>query len=405
MGNHPTLIFEFPIPEAITALLYHLFGPHIVYARLTTLLFFLGAAYYLSAIVRQLSTTRIALVTALVYLALPLGLFYSRAVLMDFCAVFFAHAMTYYFVRGYDERKVRLWFVGSIAGGLAFVVKAPYVFYLCIPCAYYVLSKPDGAFLKRGAALWAIAPLAFALWRSYASVVNAAAPDWSFIPGYFKIVDANMGWYYYGAWSLRLEAGNWVRLGHRMLYYVASPIGCITFALGLLGARRSRRDSMFFVCWTLGVLTYLLVFFNLNVEHDYYSIPFLAVIAFFTARFLDSLADGLRSWLRELAWVPVAVILLALAGSSIRLIEKAYYSVDWVRVRAGEVIERETPPGSLIVAASPETNFTDPRLLYLSKRNGWSIEITQLTPNLVESLQREGAQYLAVTRRCRPRTN
>ena len=118
MGNHPHVIFEFPLPEAITALLYNIFGPRLAYARATTLMFFLGATGFLAAIVARLSSPRLALLTALVYLALPLALFYSRAVHMDFSAVCFAHAMVYYFLRGYDERNLGWWLVGSLAGCL-----------------------------------------------------------------------------------------------------------------------------------------------------------------------------------------------------------------------------------------------------------------------------------------------
>lgn len=396
LGNHRTLVLEFPISEAITAAIYHLLGPRFAYAQLTTLLFFLGATYYLAAIVARVSTRLDGILTAVVYLALPLGLFYSRAVDADFSAVFFAHLMTYCFVRGYDERAMRWWLAGSIAGALAFAIKPNLVFYLCLPCLYYVLSRPEPAFLKRGAFLWVIPVVAFVLWRNYANRVNANAPDWFFLPGYMKFVDSSMGWYYYGPLSLRLEGANWFRLGYRMLYYVASPIGCITSVLGLLMTRRSQRASVFFVFWLLGAVLCTLIFFKLNIEHDYYSIPFLPVIAFFTARFLATLLDALYPRLRALAWLPVSLILLALVTSCVWLAETSYYRIDWIRVKAGEIIKRDTPPGSLIIVSSPETVFLDPRLLYLSKRNGWSVDESELAPGIVEALRKEGAQYIAL---------
>lgn len=396
LGNHRTLVLEFPISEAFTAVAYRLLGPRLAYAQLTTLLFFLGAAYFLAAIVGRLSTQREATLTALVYLGLPLGLFYSRAVNVDFCAVFFAHLMVYCFLRGYDEQAVRWWLAGSIAGALAFTVKANLVFYLLLPCLYYVLSRPQPAFFKRYAALWVIPIGAFFLWRGYANRVNAGAPDWFFLPGYMKFVDSAMGGYYYGSIALRLQAASWVRLGYRMFYYVASPIGCCASIAGLLMARRSQRAAVFFGWWLLGAVIGLLIFFNLNVEHDYYSIPFLAVVAFFAAHFLDTLLDALHRRWGGVAWLPVSLIGLALLGSSVWLAETTYYRIDWIRVKAGEIIKRDTPPGSLIIAASTETVFLDPRMLYLSKRNGWSVEATQLTTGIVEALRKEGAQYVAV---------
>src|SRR5437867_284100 len=86
LGAHRTLIFEFPLPEALSALLYRTFGPDPLWDRLVSLGFFLIATFYLFAFARLVASRRVAWLCAVAYLALPLGPFYSRAAHVDFAA-------------------------------------------------------------------------------------------------------------------------------------------------------------------------------------------------------------------------------------------------------------------------------------------------------------------------------
>src|SRR5437867_5024804 len=49
LGSHRTLILEFPLPEAISALLYHALGPDPRWDRVVSLAFFVIATVYLFA--------------------------------------------------------------------------------------------------------------------------------------------------------------------------------------------------------------------------------------------------------------------------------------------------------------------------------------------------------------------
>uniref|UniRef100_UPI0025CE9B3E ArnT family glycosyltransferase n=1 Tax=Algoriphagus sp. TaxID=1872435 RepID=UPI0025CE9B3E len=141
MGNSDTLALEFPLPEAVVAVGYNLFGESIPLARICFLVFFLGAVYYLYKIVRLLSNVSMARIATLVYLSLPLSFFYSRAVHIDFSVIFLAHAMVYYFFRGIDNRNG--WYVllsGAITT-LAFLIKIPYAFYWFLPMSMYVIER------------------------------------------------------------------------------------------------------------------------------------------------------------------------------------------------------------------------------------------------------------------------
>src|SRR5262249_39431104 len=88
------------------------------------------------------------------------------------------------------------------------------------------------------------------------------------------------------------------------------------------------------------------------------------------------------------------LIIAGIAANGIWQAETTYYRVDWMRVRAAEVIAAETPGASLVIAVSPQSSPIDPRLLYQSRRDGWSIDFDQLAPGIVEMLGKEGRQDL-----------
>jgi len=396
MGGYKAVALEFPLPEAAMALAYHALGHKLLWARLLVLLCFLGSAWYLYRIVQYVRNARVAAVATVLYLAMPLAQAYSRAVHVDFTAVFVAHAMLYYFLRGYDEERTGLIALGSAFAVLAFLIKAPYAFYLFLPFGLHALARPKFRALAKWAPLFALPLVAFALWRWHVTRLNAAAPDWSFIPGYFKFTD--MGWWYYGPMSLRLSVGTWVSLAQRTLHVTCGTLGLYFLILGLVLRPSEGRGMHFFRLWLAGVVAYVAIFFNLNVIHDYYQIPFLAPVAFFVAAALEWLflerlpAQGLR------AAVPFGLTVALLLGSYVRTAEAEYYTVDSVAVSAGERIRENTPQEALVIGALGRKIawWFDARLLQRADRCGWAIRVSDLNETNIRALIPEGATHLAI---------
>ncbi len=401
MGGHKTLALEFPLPEALMALAYGLFGCHLVVARLVTLLFFCGAAAYLFLLVRRLFGERAAWPALAVYLVLPLGQFYSRALHVDFSAVFFAHAMTWHLLRGYERHSVAHNLAGLLFGVLAFLVKAPYAFYFALPLAAVMVSR-----FNRRAFAWFLVCLAvptavFLLWQVHAGAVNNAAPDWDYLPGYFKFV--GMGQWYFGALALRFQPQLWGIVLSRLFHDVASAAGALLLLVGVLSAAGRRAvpqagGRLFLCCWLAGLAGYLLIFFNLNQIHDYYQIPFLAPAALLIALGVQQIRDLVARHLPGMAPAAVPLLLAILALGAFWTAETRYYYIDHLRVEAGQVIAAGTPEGALVIVAAemPDTDCRDPRILYRAGRCGWSVHLPQLTPDLIGRLRAEGADYLAL---------
>lgn len=391
-GLHGTLALEFPLHEALVALLYGLFGFDHLWARLVTLAFFAGSLVYLHAIVDLVGTRRLARYTGLVYAVLPMSLFYSRAVHVDFAATFFGHAMLYHLLRGFDRRRPAHVVLGAILGSAGFVIKAPYLFYLYLPLGAFLLQRRVWQGRHRAWLLVLILPiLAFLAWRWHVGQVNADKPALDIYPEFVERWE-----WYFGTVEQRLDIGNWLVLLRRLIFDVANPVGLLLLAWGVWAWVRSGTPTLqwFFESWALGAAAYVLIFFNLNWIHNYYQIPLLAIASVFIAACLDKFAD-----LRPPVGTLVSAVLLALlVGVSLWYTGRAYHYVDWRTVRAGLIIRAQTAPDDLVVAYLYDDNddYSDPRLLYRARRKGWSIRPVDITPERIATYALEGASTLAI---------
>jgi 4-amino-4-deoxy-L-arabinose transferase-like glycosyltransferase len=298
------------------ALMYDFFGFHLSLARLVTVLFFAGSTVYLYLIVRHLMWKRLAFIAASVYLILPLSLFYSRAVHVDFFAVFFAHAMAYHLIRA-GQGPSRGHLIAGLAGGcMAFLIKAPYAFYFALPLLALMIRRREFGRIVFLIVGLGVPVFVFILWRSYAEAVNGGAPAWGFVPGYFKLV--KMENWYYGPLEMRWNLTVWQTLFERFIYEVASPAGTGLFFVGAslsfvrLLKGRSEAD-LFLWTWLLGVLSYVVVFLNLNFIHDYYQIPLLAIVSVFIAIAIELPIRSFGRPTRRFAWV-LSLFLYGLVG-------------------------------------------------------------------------------------------
>ncbi len=405
MGGHKTVVLEFPLPEAISAWAYQLFGPHLIWARLVALGFFLGATWYFFKIIRHLVDAELAAFATLVFLMLPLGIYYSRAVHIDFSAVFFAHAMTYYMLRAIDQESWRWFLVAMLMAMFGFLIKIPYVFYLALPLAVYIHHQGKWRFFLRHSLLLLIPLMTFLAWQWHVKRVNGAMPDWSFIPEYHKMDDMT-GWYF-GDLKAREQLPLWQLLWGRIKFEVLAVIG-VPFAF--VGAFWGMKDARinFMRLWAIGTFIYLLVFFTLNANHDYYQIPFLAPAAFFIALPLYRLFKFLGARNRVVAGLVLILLMSVIGWQAIRLTEglqlspdeqiymARYYQPDELPQKAGKIIREQTPENALVISTFGGLDARCPLILYHARRPGWSIAKQHITVPMLQRLIAEGATHFAL---------
>jgi 4-amino-4-deoxy-L-arabinose transferase-like glycosyltransferase len=389
LGGYRRAILEFPLTEWISACVYLITGPTILVDRLVTLAFFLGSAFFLFRIVKLVCDRLMAQIATLLYMAAPLGIYYSRAVHVDFTAVCFTHAFFYWTLRFIESRQARTLLAAVIAGILAFIIKAPYVFYLIVPILWFCYERRvDLKTLVLVAFAFAVPGVAFLSWFSYSQRVNAQAPDLSFIPSYFMQVN-RFGWFF-GTWSDRLRLDLWQTVIGRVYREIAATVWWILAPIGLLTSRRFDRYYSFTISWTLGTLIYLIIFLTLNADHSYYQIPFIAPFCLWLAPAIYrswTEAPPLGRWGRPVA----AATLIAFAASSMYITTRRFYRIDPLQLAIGHFIETNSDPDDLIVMAHTDAKFADPSFLFYAHRYGWSVGPDELSARVIEGLKPHGA--------------
>ena len=383
MGGSDTLALEFPLPEAVVALAYGVFGESLPLARFIFLCFFAGALYYFYKTTDLLFDRSLARWAALIYSALPLSIFYSRAIHIDFAAVLPAHAMFYYYLIGVKKRRWEYLMLSSVVAAVAVVIKAPYAFCFLLPMAFFAIREQAFGWAIRAGGFYVFALLCFWLWQRHVNVVNAAAPDWSYILHYRKMTQ-NAGWYF-GTLQQRLSAYHWWVLLQRGVLEVAGVGGIVFFLLGCRGLNRMP-NGRFLLLWMLGLAVYVLTFFNLNFVHNYYQIPLLAPMAILCARGLQSAASG----------KPGRMYLFfgLLAAANVAYTEMYYFKVSADHVEIGRLIRENTPDSALVIVTYENLDCRNPKILYRARRRGWSVEETALRPEVIGRLHHEeGAQF------------
>ena len=231
----------------------------VVYMRIIAFLFFSASAVYLFKIVKLLFHERLAYFVFVVYLMLPLGLYYSIALQIDFAVVFFMIAMLYYYTLGYNNNNVKLIWLGTFFGILAYLIKIPYVMIIYFPLLYFVIKNKHFKYFLKTIHIIIFPFIIFILWQFYTIKTNSNAPDWYFIPGYFKF--NNMSEWYFGSISDRLIFANWKVLFDRVFENITMYLGIVLFIIGLL-IRNKTVNKAYFNYYALGSIIYLIIFFN-----------------------------------------------------------------------------------------------------------------------------------------------
>jgi 4-amino-4-deoxy-L-arabinose transferase-like glycosyltransferase len=374
MGKSDALALEFPLPEAVVALGYRIFGESMFVARLIFLFFFAGALYYFYKITCLLFGEQLARWATLVYLALPLSIFYSRAVHIDFAVVLLAHAMLYYYLVGVEKRSWKFLLLSSVAAALAFVVKAPYAFYFLLPMVFFAIQRKAFWWVVRFGGFYLLALGLFLLWRHHVNVINGAAPNWDYILHYRKMTQS--AHWYFGSWQQRLSLYSWKTLFQRGVLEVAGIGGIVFFILGWRNLNQLT-NWRFLLFWMLGLVAYVLIFFNLNFVHNYYQIPLLAPLAIICAK-------GLQTKPKMLYW-----FFGLLVATNVTYTEICYFKVSNEHLEIGQLIQQNTPGSALVIVTYQNMDCRNPKILYRARRRGWSVEEAALRPEVMERLHKE----------------
>lgn len=391
MGQYQTLILEFALPEALAAWAFDLFGASNLTSRLVFLSFFCLGIFYFYKICRQFLEEGMSQLASILYTFLPLAYYYSRAIHIDYFALTFAFGMFYYYYLGITKSRTKYLVLGSMFASIAFLVKAPYALPFCFPLLYLVHTEKKWPFTLRNSLIFLIPVGLFIWWIKQAAFINSQAPDWSFIPGYRKFDDNNK--WYFGSFEHRFLWRSWKVLASRAFFDLSSgPLGLFLVATGMFVSRK-KKELVLLWLWLGGILVYFFIFFNLNVIHNYYQIPFVPVFAIFIALGIGHLSQWPKST-RGKKWTQF-ILATACIANCIYFAESQFFNEDTEYIGIAAQIEKRSQKQDLILVSHPQHSVHCPWILHRANRNGWSVSPDILTPEIISRLAREGCRYLA----------
>lgn len=393
MGDHKTLVLEFPLPEYLVAQLYKVFGPHLWVARAFFLLFFVLSAVYLYKLLRLVfDQNYVPEIATALYGFAPLSLFYSRAIHIDFFALAFAFAMLYFLLKAIKIQSLKWLLIAVVCACVAFLVKAPYVFYLALPALVIAFREKQVKWLLIRSVLFLVPVVLLVWWNRYSQAMNEQVPDWYFIPSFNKFTD--MWYWYFGTMEQRMQLSNWITIATRIFEEITGVLGLILIVLGIVFVKKDNR-YWFAVSWLVGTIVYAAVFFNLNVHHDYYQLPFVASTTILAAMGLQWIIDRIPKTKPALL---VAVVLpVFVAVESFRYAETHYYGTEPQFDKIAAEVRKHTKRTDRVIVAFGGLSPQCPLILQPAGRYGWSVPEKQLNLFVLRNLIRQGkANRLAI---------
>jgi multisubunit Na+/H+ antiporter MnhF subunit len=373
-GAHGDAPMEFPLFQAITALVIRVGVDPSMASRLVGLLSFQFAAIMLVVVVARLHGRRTALVALVLFEFLPFGLQWGAASLIEFLAVGLALGMVAGIERWLTRGSIVGLVLGSLSAILAFLVKsttAPGWVILVLALCWLVVTRAPrtreawlriGLGLGLGPVLGLIAGLA---WTVHADAVkthevltafltSAALRDWNF-----------------GSLGQRLDPATWELVGTRISDTIAGP-GLLFLGVGIVAiAVRARLTIRVEWAWVGVAVAPLLVFTNLYMQHDYYLSGIYPALVVIVALGIVALSRFLSRRRASAAAAAVALTLFLGVTTWISPMSINYYRVTGANPPESDLIDAHTKPDDWVIMAGCTW---DPTILYFADRTGLSIE-------------------------------
>lgn len=372
------LVLEFPLYNALVALLYKIFGLSEILGRLLSIAFSTLAALLLYRLARRISGPYVALFAAAYFVLSPISVFYGRAFMPESLALCAGIGTLLYFYDWLQDERRTTFNIAVIFAITTFLVKLPMI-HIVIPMIYMAWVKHGrGLFRKKTLALFlTLFLIPSAIWLYH----SATSPN------------LNMSWLLSDLDLLRgkdLYRIMWERLGRDVL----TSVGRGLFLLGLLLGVQGTEERVFDV-WLGAAALYLLAFGMGNIVHDYYQLPLVPIASIYIGKAIAYLPQ-LR--LRRFIWLPLTALLIVTTGAESWRIVKPWYGEDIPGLyRFAETVKRTVPQGPPIMVSSSYVSFApwDPRFLYAFDRRGWNVPPQHLQQALGQASSR-GATHLVI---------
>jgi hypothetical protein len=400
LGDPGYVVLEFPLYQAISAILYHVFNPNVIYARLASIFFGLLSIIFVYRLTKRFLDHKTAIFAALFFAFMPLNIFFNRVPIPDTLTILLSLIMLDFMIEGINNRKNIFLFFGIIAGSLGLMMKSPYVAPLFLPVIYIVYRrerKLKAFFDIRFVAAFIIPVTMMILWQQHANSVNEKYFNNDYYP-FSELYSAVVvklhpfNTWYFGTIAQRLDISNYLIIIQRIFKEILSMAGLFFLIAGFITLIK-KKIAAFFLIWLCSVLLSILLFFNLNIIHNYYQLPLTPILAIFCgagATYLSSFFQN-KKVAFTLTAVFISFYLIMSYSIALEFFEKTNESVV-----VGQFIDRSMEGSAMLAVSQPGESLWSPELIYHSDRHGFYVPHSRLNEEMIEYLRRRNIKALAL---------
>src|SRR5208283_1010467 len=133
LGDPGYVILEFPLYQAISALLYKIFIPDVILARFFSILCGILSIVFVYRLSIKFLDQKSALFASFFYAFMPLNIFFQRIPRPEPFTILLSLIMLDFMIEGINNKKNILLIIGVIAGSFGLMIKSPYVAPLYLP--------------------------------------------------------------------------------------------------------------------------------------------------------------------------------------------------------------------------------------------------------------------------------
>jgi len=386
--------FEFPLFQAMAALVMNLGVAADLALRASGLICFMATAFALWGLVRHLSTRSAAVIALLVFLLSPFNIWWSRSSMIEYMATALSVGYVWAGMIWIDKRQKRFAGLAIVLGSLAMAVKVTSAVFWMVPLFLYWARGPRPPLrvwlrdrLKVSSVLFVIPLVVCVLWTHHADDIKASNPATTWLTS-----EALFIWNF-GTIAQRFSAHAWYDVIHPFDTLVTGlPLWAFAILCGIAWVREKR--AVWIGIILAGALP-VLVFFNLYVVQEYY----LAAVTPAVAAVLGYALDGIiRYWRPAPLRVVTVLAILASLGSAI-VAQRNFLAPIYTNHVADP--ENVLPQAREIDAG---TNAQDlivfdgltwsPAVPYYARRRGMMLLPIIVTNRLLNGLPEQGYKYL-----------
>lgn len=371
--------FEFPLFQYSAAILIRFF--HLssdVSNRLASLLWFTMCLIPLWLIVRRWLGAISACGAILIFTLSPFAIQWSRASLIEYCALFFGLSFVFFFIENWRQFKFYSLIGAVIAGSLCGLVKSTtlltmVIFLLfLIPDIFGTLSHFKKNLKRTIHSLVIVLPVfaATAWWTHHADQIKQANP------GTRWLTSSGLQSWNFGTLEQRLNIDNWLGILGRIDSLILPRYTTVALLLLPVLIYEGRQITLAAVA---SIALTVAIFFNLYIVHDYYLVALTPQLAILLVVSVQKI--GTKIGKAEKNQIFILVLLFAICLPLYQ--SKSYWKLSRAHLTYSHELKTLTKPNQFIIYG---TNSWDPTGLYYSERKGMMMDSRGMTAEILAGL-------------------